>query len=88
MIATSTAARSNEHAWRAPRQELFPHPRRYTASRVVEHLRALLRTPRYSTRAEEVGRIVRTEDGTEQACQALEAFIQARGRSAALPRPH
>jgi UDP:flavonoid glycosyltransferase YjiC (YdhE family) len=64
------------------------YPRHYTASRVVEHLRALLRTPRYSTRAEEMGRIVRTEDGTEQACQALETFIQARGRSATLLRPH
>jgi UDP:flavonoid glycosyltransferase YjiC (YdhE family) len=64
------------------------YPRHYTASRVVEHLRTLLMTPRYSTCAEEVGQIVRTKDGTEQACQALEAFIQARGRSAALPRPH
>jgi len=64
------------------------YPGHYTASRVVEQLRALLRTPRYSTRADEVGRIVRAEDGAEQVCQALEAFIQARGRSAALPRPH
>jgi UDP:flavonoid glycosyltransferase YjiC (YdhE family) len=64
------------------------YPRHYTASRVVEHLRALLMTPRFSARAEEVGRVVRAEDGTEQACQALEAFIQARGRSAVLPKPH
>jgi UDP:flavonoid glycosyltransferase YjiC (YdhE family) len=64
------------------------YPRRYTASRVVEYLRVLLMTPHYSTRAEEVGRIVRAEDGTEQACQTLEAFVQARGRSAALSRPH
>ena len=55
---------------------------------LAEYLRALLREPHYSTRAEEMGRIVRAEDGTEQACQALEAFIHARGRSATLPRPH
>jgi UDP:flavonoid glycosyltransferase YjiC (YdhE family) len=50
-------------------------PKRYTATRAVEHIRALLENPSYAQRAAEVGAIVRVEDGVQRACDALEIYL-------------
>jgi rhamnosyltransferase subunit B len=46
----------------------------YRAARVEGELRHLLDDPGYTTRAEEVGRQVRQEDGAGRACEAIEAI--------------
>ena len=46
------------------------YPTRYGADRVAAELRALL-AGTYATRASEVGRIVRAEDGTSAACEEI-----------------
>jgi UDP:flavonoid glycosyltransferase YjiC (YdhE family) len=51
-------------------------PKHYTATRVVEQVRALLEAPHYAQRAAEVGGMVRGEDGVERACDALEAYLE------------
>jgi len=50
-------------------------PKHYTATRAVEHVRALLEDPHYAHRAAEVGGMVRGEDGVERACDALETYL-------------
>jgi UDP:flavonoid glycosyltransferase YjiC (YdhE family) len=50
--------------------------RRYTAARAVEALRPLLEDPSYARRAAEVGEQVRGEDGVQNACDAIESFLQ------------
>lgn len=50
---------------------------RYTAARAADELRRLL-AGRYATRASEVGRQVRSEDGVATACAALERAAGAR----------
>jgi UDP:flavonoid glycosyltransferase YjiC (YdhE family) len=52
------------------------YPRRYTPTRVADHLRQLLADPSYSKKASEVGEQLRREDGVRAACDALEAFLQ------------
>jgi len=49
--------------------------RRYSAGRAAGELRRLLGDPAYARRAEEVGRLVREEDGIGVACDALEALL-------------
>jgi rhamnosyltransferase subunit B len=49
---------------------------RYTPDRVASELRELLDNPAYSQRASEVGEQVRTEDGVQAACDALEGLLQ------------
>jgi rhamnosyltransferase subunit B len=58
-------------------------PKRYTATRVVEQVRALLDDPHYAQHAAEVGCVVRSEDGVQRACDAIEAYlaISLRGSS-------
>lgn len=50
--------------------------KKYTAKRAVKELRELLGNPKYARRADEVGRIVRAEDGVKAACDAIEACIR------------
>jgi MGT family glycosyltransferase len=54
---------------------LFVSAKRYTPSRVVRLLRHLIDDPAYSERASEVGRLVREEDGTNTACDAIEKVL-------------
>jgi rhamnosyltransferase subunit B len=49
-------------------------PRHYTVARVVQELRALAE-PRYLERATEVGLIVRSENGPQRACDAIETLL-------------
>ena len=56
--------------------------RKYTAQRAAAHLRALLETPSYHTRADEIGRAVRAEEGAKAACDAIEKDVRSRRRSA------
>jgi UDP:flavonoid glycosyltransferase YjiC (YdhE family) len=48
----------------------------YTAERAARQTRRLLEHPRIATRAAEVGRQVRQENGLKHACDALEAFAR------------
>ena len=50
--------------------------RKYTAARAAAHLRTLLDQPSYSRRAEEVGRLVRAEQGARAACDAIEHALK------------
>lgn len=50
---------------------------RYTAARAASELQRLLSDPRYTARAEEVGRRVRTENGAQAACDALQSLLRA-----------
>lgn len=49
---------------------------KYTADRAAAHLRALLDDPAYRTRAEDVGRTVRAEDGAKAACDVIESMLR------------
>ena len=49
---------------------------KYTAGRAAAHLRALLDDPSYRTRADEVGRTVRAEDGAKAACDVIERMLR------------
>lgn len=51
------------------------YPGKYIESRVAAHLRALLDDARLAERAAVVGRTVRSEQGTEQAAEALERAL-------------
>lgn len=51
------------------------HPERYAANRVAGELAALLGSAPHATRAAEVGQTVRAEDGTRNACDALEEVL-------------
>ena len=53
------------------------YPRRYRARRLASELRRLLDEPHYSQRAAEIGQAVRAENGTEAACDAIEAVLTA-----------
>lgn len=44
----------------------------YTASRVAGELQELLENPQYATKAAEIGRIIRSENGVNVACDAIE----------------
>jgi UDP:flavonoid glycosyltransferase YjiC (YdhE family) len=48
---------------------------RYSAATASEALRRLLDDPSYATRADEVGRLVRDEDGASAACDAIETHL-------------
>ena len=48
---------------------------KYTASRAAAHLRALLDIPSYRTRADDVGRTVREENGAKAACDVIERVL-------------
>jgi UDP:flavonoid glycosyltransferase YjiC (YdhE family) len=52
------------------------YPRRYTGDRVAKHLEALLEEPGYVRRAGEVAERVRSEEGVEDACDALEEILK------------
>lgn len=52
---------------------------RFTASRVSDALRPLLDDPGFASRADEVGRLVRAEDGPAAAADAIEVLL-SRGR--------
>jgi UDP:flavonoid glycosyltransferase YjiC (YdhE family) len=52
----------------------------YSADAIAGELRALLDTPSYAARADEVGRVVQAEDGIAAACDAVEATLR-RGRT-------
>jgi UDP:flavonoid glycosyltransferase YjiC (YdhE family) len=56
----------------------------YKAARIIKELNALLGDPGYAQRAAEVGRRVRSEDGTATACDLIEEVLSKSGRS--LPR--
>lgn len=43
----------------------------YTASRVAKELRELLENPQYVTKAAEIGKIIRAENGVSVACDAI-----------------
>ncbi len=49
---------------------------RYTVPKVVEALRELLNTPTYAAKAEEVGQIVRSENGVSVACDAIDRLVR------------
>ena len=51
------------------------YPRGYTDAAVARELDLLLSEGAYATRAEEVGRRVRGEAGTERACEAIERLL-------------
>ena len=51
-------------------------PSRYDAARVAHELEALLADAAYRTKAEEVARLVRAEDGVGRACDAIEAALR------------
>jgi UDP:flavonoid glycosyltransferase YjiC (YdhE family) len=51
------------------------YPDRYTARRVVGHLRALLDDRRYTDRAGEIAGMIQLEDGAAVACDALIAVL-------------
>ena len=53
------------------------YPKRYRAPRVREHLKALLEDPAYAVRAREVSSRVRSEDGVQKACAAIEERLAA-----------
>ena len=53
---------------------------RYTAGRAVEELRRLLEDTTYANRASKVGQQVRSEDGVEAACDAIEAALKRPNR--------
>jgi UDP:flavonoid glycosyltransferase YjiC (YdhE family) len=48
---------------------------RYSAGRVARELKILLENPGYLKRAEEAGRAVRSENGQESACRAIEEIV-------------
>lgn len=48
----------------------------YNARTAGRELRALLSDPRYAAKAEEVGRLVRSEDGVGTACDAVEELLR------------
>jgi rhamnosyltransferase subunit B len=50
-------------------------PKYYTATQAVEQIRALLENPSYVQRAAQVADIVRSEDGVQRACDALEMYL-------------
>ena len=52
------------------------YPRRYSPTRVADHLRRLLAEPSYSQRASEVRERMQDEDGVRVACNALEALLR------------
>jgi rhamnosyltransferase subunit B len=51
------------------------YPWRYSARRVAGHLRVLLEEPGYRARAGEVAKQVRSEDGVDAACAAIEELL-------------
>ena len=51
-------------------------PKRYRSEQVARELQALLGDTPYRTRAAEVGHIVRGEDGTNAACEAIEEVLR------------
>jgi rhamnosyltransferase subunit B len=53
---------------------------KYTARRVAAELRGLLEDGRYTAKAEEVGRQIRSEDGVAAACDAIEERLTECGR--------
>jgi rhamnosyltransferase subunit B len=82
MLVVPYAFDQPDNAWRVMNlrvaRTLFP--KRYTATRVVEQVRALLDDPHYARRAAEVGCVVRSEDGIRRACDAVEAYLAASPR--------
>jgi UDP:flavonoid glycosyltransferase YjiC (YdhE family) len=54
------------------------YPRRYSPTRVADHLRRLLAGPSYSQRASEIREGMQDEDGVRVACDALEALLRDR----------
>ena len=58
---------------------------KYTAGRAAAHLRALLDDPSYRTRADEVGRTVRAEDGAKAACDVIERMLASKAASNTSP---
>lgn len=52
-------------------------PAKYAADRVARELTELLENPRYAVAAERVGEIVRCENGTRAACDAIEKELKA-----------
>ena len=57
--------------------------KRYRTARVVEELRRLLEEATYARRAAEVGAAIRQEEGTETACDAIEAVMEGARADAA-----
>ena len=57
--------------------------KRYRTARVVEELRRLLEEATYARRAAEVGAAIRQEEGTETACDAIEAVMEGARTDAA-----
>ena len=49
--------------------------RRYSARRAANELKNLLSNPVCLTKAEEVGKIVRAENGLENSCDAIEKML-------------
>lgn len=56
--------------------------RRYTPARVAARLRSLLDRQSYAERSSRIGELVRREDGTRAACDALERMVSVRPRTA------
>lgn len=52
---------------------------RYKAARVVDELKELLDNPSYAQRAAQVGDKVRSENGAQRACEAIEERMEAEG---------
>lgn len=50
---------------------------KYSVARAARQLRILLENPEYSRRAEEAGRIVRTENGQALACNAVKQMLDS-----------
>jgi rhamnosyltransferase subunit B len=79
MLAVPHAHDQPDNAFRASRlgvARVIP-AHRYRADAVVRHLRALLDEPAYRSRAQDVGRVVDVERGTDVACDTILAACRA-----------
>lgn len=63
------------------------HPLRMTAGSLAHALDTAVLTPECRRRAGEIGAVLRSEDGTGQACDLIEAFIRSSGNVAVGPLP-
>ncbi|HLM58678.1 MAG TPA: nucleotide disphospho-sugar-binding domain-containing protein [Pyrinomonadaceae bacterium] len=54
--------------------------KRYNAAAAERELRPLVNDPAYAARAADIGRLVRSEDGTQTACDLIESLFEGRGR--------
>jgi rhamnosyltransferase subunit B len=73
-LAVPHAHDQPDNAFRAARLGVarILYPQRYAAARVAKELKALLEEPAYASASERVADVVRTEQGIDTACDAIE----------------